>query len=395
MRRLSSRVSVPATASAAMARSYGEEHHGASPYPHQPHPYANPYYQQQQQQQAYYPSYTSTASTSHSQPRRHPVLDPNHFRARPRVNTVLNIVPQGEMWVVERLGKYLTTLTPGMWFLMPAIDRIQYVHSSKEQGIPIPHQSAITRDNVMLDIDGVLFLRVVDAASASYNIDNPIFNLINIAQTTMRSEIGKLTLDALFEERDKLNQNIIESIKREAVDWGVECKRYEIRDIAVSDIVRKSMDLQAEAERRKRKVVLESEGERDAAINQAVGRREAAKQDAEARKYATIAQAEADYESATFEANANAVRAVTLGKALDDPEKGPSNRDALQYSLASQYVVNLGKFAKNTNTLLMPSNVGDASSVLASAMSVVDNVKGKTLIGGAVPPPAPAAQQKK
>lgn len=295
------------------------------------------------------------------------VLDPMSFVLRPPRNKIVNVVPQGTIMVVERLGRYLRTLEPGLCFLVPLIDRIRYVYSSKEQGIVIPQQSAITRDNVMVDIDGVLFLRIVDGVKASYNIDNPIFNVINLAQTTMRCEIGKLKLDNLFEERDQLNHNIVEVIKTEAQEWGVECKRYEIRDVAVSDIVRQSMDLQAEAERRKRKLVLESEGEMEAEANRAEGHRRAQELIADAAAYATTKNAKAQGDAMQALAGASASSLSTVAAAMS---KDPSMKDAVALRIAEQYLEQFGHIAKESNTVVLPQAVGDGAAMATQALSM-------------------------
>ena len=300
------------------------------------------------------------------------------FRARGSFNTIVNIVPQGELWVVERLGRYFRTLEPGIWFLIPFVDRIQYIHSSKEQGIPIPYQSAITRDNVMLEIDGVLFLKIIDPVRASYNIDNPIFNIINLAQTTMRSEIGKLSLDELFEERSKLNFNIVEALKSEATEWGVECKRYEIRDIGVSDIVRRSMDFQAQAERRKRKIVLESEAEKNALMNRAEGEKFSAMQEADARNYTLNMVSLGELKSVLNRLKGIRYTTVQLRRLLHD-KKGTTQpadaaKEALSFMLATEYLTQLGKIAKETNTVVLSSPLNDPQSILTQAMTVMKSL---------------------
>ena len=319
-------------------------------------------------------------------------LDPSSFVERAPRNTLLNIVPQGKVYVVERFGKYHTTLEPGLWFVVPIIDRIKYCYTTKEQGISIPNQAAITRDNVIVEIDGVLFLRIVDAERASYNIENPIFNLINLAQTTMRSEIGKLKLDALFEERANLNLSIVDAIKSEAWGWGVECKRYEIRDIQVSDIVRQSMDLQAEAERRKRKLILDSEGESLAETNRAQGRRSAEQQMAEASKFAVERQAEASAASMKMLAEATAESIRIVGKALSDV---PNSSDAVSLRIAEKYIDEFGKLAKQGNSVVLSSNVSDPAAFSAQALSIYNTLStsGKatgTAIGKVLPTKGPS-----
>lgn len=296
------------------------------------------------------------------------MLDPYHFVERVPRNTVVNIVPQGRQYVVERLGKYHKTLTSGMWVVLPLIDKIRYVYNTKEQGIPIPNQAAITRDNVIVEIDGVLFLRIVDAEKASYNIENPIYQLINLAQTTMRSEIGKMKLDTMFEERANLNLAIVQTIQKEAWEWGVECKRYEIRDITVSDIVRQSMDLQAEAERRKRKLVLESEGDSQADTNRAEGKRNAMQQMAEANKFSVHRRAEAEAEATKILAQATAdsigIVAVALREHKDVADK------VLGLRVAEKYIDEFGKVAKEGNTVVLSNQISDPAAFAAQAMSI-------------------------
>ena len=303
------------------------------------------------------------------------------FRTKGTLNMCFNIVPEGEVWVVERFGKYFKTVTPGLWILFPFIDRIQYIHSTKEQGIAIPHQSAITKDNVMVEIDGILFLKIFDAKKASYNIDNPIHNLLNLAQTSMRSEIGKLSLDNLFEERAKLNQSIITYLQKEAHEWGVECKRYEIRDITVSDIVRKSMDLQAEAERRKRKVILESEGEREAAINRAKGYRSAMEQEAQAKKFVNETVSRGELTAALNKLEGVKTTTQEMRKLLISDKKGENakdveaTKDAMQFMLASEYLSQFGKIAKENNSVVLAAPLSDPQSMLTQALTLTKGLQ--------------------
>lgn len=354
-----------------LARRQGYHH---PPYPGPPPPpphfgeHDASYHHLQHQQHHHHHARRAANGITSSSAGRSPPVDPLSFVRRPPTNTLVNIVPQGETWVVERFGRYLKTLMPGLNFLLPSpIDRVRYVYSSKEQGILIPHQSAITRDNVMVDIDGVLFLRICDVEKASYNIDNPIFNLMNLAQTTMRSEIGKLKLDTLFEERDQLNASIVDTMKREAFEWGVECKRYEIRDIAVSDIVRQSMDLQAEAERRKRKLVLESEGESLAESNRAHGKKLAQQHLAEATLFTVVKEAEAEAQAVRTMAEANCEALTAVGQCLASK---PGARDAVGLAVAEKYIAEWGKLAKAGTTVVLSQPVGDVAAFTTQALSM-------------------------
>lgn len=309
-----------------------------------------------------------------TQPRPRPSrtgLDASSFVLKAPQNTILNIVPQGQEYVVERLGRYSRTLDSGLWFVVPIIDRIQYRYNVKEQGIEIPNQSAITSDNVMVEIDGVLFLMIVDSRKASYNIDNPIYNLINLAQTTMRSEIGRMSLDSLFRERANLNRNIVEVLRREASDWGVECKRYEIRDIVVSELVRQSMDLQAEAERRKRKLVLESEGEAMAEANRADGLKTAQQYAADALNYTILKTAEANAEAIRIKAAAVKDNIKIVSEAI---EESKHSSDAISLRVAESYIEKFGELAKETNTVVMSQPVSDPAAFSTQALSVFNAV---------------------
>jgi len=202
-------------------------------------------------------------------------VDVVRYRSYLPINTVVLFVPQQEAWVVERMGKFNRILDPGINVLIPVLDRIKYVQSLKEIAIDVPKQAAITSDNVTLNIDGVLYLRVIDPYNASYGVEDPEFAITQLAQTTMRSELGKITLDKVFQERENLNANIVEAINKAAQSWGITCLRYEIRDIKLPARVQEAMQMQVEAERKKRAAILESEGIRAADINVAEGKRQA------------------------------------------------------------------------------------------------------------------------
>lgn len=282
------------------------------------------------------------------------------------MNTVVLFVPQQEAWVVERMGRFHRILEPGLNFLIPILDRIRYVQSLKEIVIDVPEQSAVSLDNVTLQIDGVLYLRILDPFKASYGVEDPEYAVTQLAQTTMRSELGKLTLDKVFRERESLNSNIVHSINQASDEWGIRCLRYEIKDIHVPPRVKESMQMQVEAERRKRATVLESEGTRESAINVAEGRKQAQILASEGEKAEQINKAagEANAVLAKAEAKAKAIR--LLSEALTQQ----NGNAAASLSVAEQYVSAFSKLAKESNTILLPSNTGDISSMVTQAMTI-------------------------
>ena len=265
---------------------------------------------------------------------------PNRMRHSLPMNTVIVFVPHQEAWVVERMGKFHKILEPGLNVLVPIIDRVRYVQSLKEMAFEIVPQSAITADNVTIQIDGVLYLKVFDPYKASYNIEDPEFGITQLAQTTMRSEIGKIQLDAVFRERESLNSIIVSAINNATSPWGITCLRYEIRDIKIPNRVQEAMQLQVEAERKRRARILESEGARDAEINVANG---------EATAIMARAKAKAD----ALTSVSNAIKA-----------------DAAAFLIAEQYVKAFSNLAKTTNTLILPADAGDINKMVAQAFQV-------------------------
>lgn len=275
------------------------------------------------------------------------------------VNLGIVIVPQQKAFVVERFGRFTKILEPGLNFLVPLIDSVSYVHTLKEEAIMMTKQHAITRDNVTIEIDGVLYLRIVDPYKASYGVSDPLYAVTQLAQTTMRSELGKMTLDKTFEERENLNVNIVSSLNDATDDWGVVCLRYEIRDIKPPATVRQAMEMQAEAERKKRAHILDSEAEQQSAVNLATGQQQA-----------RILEAEGEAKSITLRAEATATAIQNIGNAI-----GKKNgAHAVSLRVAEQYVEAFSNIAKEGNTMLLPSNPGDPASMVAQALSIFKTV---------------------
>ncbi|XP_069820955.1 stomatin-like protein 2, mitochondrial isoform X1 [Dendropsophus ebraccatus] len=286
------------------------------------------------------------------------------------MNTVILFVPQQEAWVVERMGRFHRILEPGLNILIPVLDRIRYVQSLKEIVINVPEQSAVTLDNVTLQIDGVLYLRVMDPYRASYGVEDPEYAVTQLAQTTMRSELGKITLDKVFRERESLNSCIVDAINQASDYWGIKCLRYEIKDIHVPPKVREAMQMQVEAERRKRAMVLESEGTRESAINVAEGEKQAQILASEAERAEQI-------NKAAGEANAILAKAKARGEAIRLVAEALAQQHgnaAASLSIAEQYVTAFSKLAQESNTILLPANTGDISSMVTQAMGIYSTV---------------------
>ncbi|XP_071040911.1 stomatin-like protein stl-1 isoform X2 [Parasteatoda tepidariorum] len=295
-----------------------------------------------------------------------------HVQSTP-FNTIIMFVPQQEAWVVERMGKFKRILQPGLNFLIPIVDRVKYVQSLKELAIDIPKQSAITLDNVTLNIDGVLYLRVVDPYKASYGVEDPEFAITQLAQTTMRSELGKISLDSVFRERESLNFAIVEAINKASNAWGIDCLRYEIRDIRLPQRVNEAMQMQVEAERKKRAAILESEGIREADINVAEGKKRSRILSSEAEKTEKINKAQGEASAILAKADA---RARSLKMVADSLLKKKGN-NAASLLIAEQYVTAFSKLAKTGTTLILPSNTNDMSSMVAQAMAIYKNISPK------------------
>lgn len=279
----------------------------------------------------------------------------------------VKFVPQNRAFVVERFGKYQRTLEAGLNFIVPFIDRIAYDRSLKEQAVDVPSQSAITKDNIGLTVDGVLYLKVLDAYKASYGIEEYTFAVTQLAQTTMRSEIGKIDLDKTFEERDALNVSIVQAINEAAEPWGVQVMRYEIKDIEPPRTVLEAMERQMKAEREKRAVILESEGERQSEINVAEGKKQAQVLAAEAHRAEQILRAEGEARAIEMvaEAKATALRKVGEVAATSEGQK------AVQLDLATLAIEAKQQIAKESTVVLMDDKNSSAANVVAEAIAVV------------------------
>ncbi len=284
----------------------------------------------------------------------------------------IKVVPQQNAFVIERLGKYLSTLEPGISFIIPFIDKVAYKHSLKEMAMDIPEQVCITKDNVQVGVDGVVFLQVIDPKMSSYGIANYRFAVLQLAQTTMRSEIGKIDLDKTFEERTLVNQQVVAAIDEASIGWGVKTLRYEIKNINPPKTVLHAMEKQMMAEREKRAVILESEGEKQSAINIAEGNRQKVVLESEATQQQSINLALGEAEAIKAVAVATADGITTVAQAI----KADGGSEAVQLRVAEQLVEQYGKLAKTTNTMILPANFGDMGSMIASAMTVIKGTKG-------------------
>ncbi len=291
------------------------------------------------------------------------------------VSRIAIVVPQQNAFVVERLGEYNRTLGAGFHILIPFIYVIRYRHSLKEDVIDIPEQECITRDNVQVGVDGVLYSKVIDPERASYGITNLPFAIIQLAQTTLRSEIGKLDLDRTFEERATINHQVVSEIDKASEAWGVKVLRYEIKNIRPPKDITEAMEKQMRAEREKRAAILKSEGERDALINTAEGVKQQEIKASEAKQQQQINEAAGEAEAirAVAQATADGIRQVAQAIQL------PGGFEAVQLRVAEQYVQEFGRLAKESTTLVVPSTVSDVASMLALAMNVVKRKGGEAI----------------
>jgi regulator of protease activity HflC (stomatin/prohibitin superfamily) len=278
------------------------------------------------------------------------------------------VVPQQSAYVVETLGRYNRTIQAGFHILVPFIDRVAYKHNLKEEAMDIPEQVCITRDNVQVGVDGVLYMQVLDASRASYGITNYRFAIIQLAQTTLRSEIGKIELDRTFEERATINANVVAELDKASAPWGVKVLRYEIKNINPPKDVLGAMEKQMRAEREKRAVVLTSEGERDAKINQAEGEKQRVIKESEANQQQQINEAKGEAAAILAVATATAEGLRQVGEAL----AGKGGIEAMQLRVAEEYVKQFGRLADEaSSTLVVPANLSDIASMITLATSVV------------------------
>lgn len=289
------------------------------------------------------------------------------------IKSSIKFVPQNRAFVIERFGKYQSTKEAGLNFIVPFIDRVAADRSLKEQAVDVPEQSAITKDNISLHVDGVLYFRVLDPYKATYGVDDYVFAVTQLAQTTMRSELGKMELDKTFEERDQLNTNIVASINEASGPWGIQVLRYEIKDIVPPNSVMEAMEAQMKAERVKRAQILESEGDRQAAINRAEGAKASVVLAAEADKAEQVLKAEGEAQAilAVAEAQAEALRKV--GEAADTQQ----GQKAIQLDLATKAIEAKQAIARESSIVLLPDSSTEAASLVTQAMAIINKMNNK------------------
>ncbi|MEI7843897.1 MAG: SPFH domain-containing protein [Gallionellaceae bacterium] len=293
------------------------------------------------------------------------------FAATIFIVKALKVVPQQNSWVVERLGKFHAALSPGLNIVIPFIDNVAYKHMLKEVPLDVPSQVCITKDNTQLQVDGILYFQVTDPRLASYGTSNYIMAITQLAQTTLRSVIGKMELDKTFEERDDINRSVVQALDEAATSWGVKVLRYEIKDLTPPKEILHAMQAQITAEREKRALIAASEGRKQEQINIATGEREAFIQRSEGERQAAIntAQGQAEAIKAVASATAQAIQQVALAI------QSPGGMDAVNLKVAEKYVEAFGNVAKAGNTLILPGNLADMGAMVATAMSIVKTQK--------------------
>ncbi len=285
----------------------------------------------------------------------------------------VRVVPQQHAWVIERLGRFHGVLAPGLNLVIPFVDRVAYKHLLKEIPLDVPSQVCITKDNTQLAVDGVLYFQVTDPRLASYGSSDYIAAITQLAQTTLRSLIGRMELDRTFEERDHINKGVVEALNEASLNWGVKVLRYEIKDLTPPKEILHAMQAQITAEREKRAVIATSEGKMQEQINVATGEREAAIRESEGDKMAAINRAQGEAEAVKLVAEATAKALYMVAQAT----QAPGGMQAVNLKVAEKYVDAFGNLAKTNNTLIVPSNMADISSLIASAMTVVKAQSGE------------------
>ena len=281
------------------------------------------------------------------------------------------IVPQKQAWIVERLGKYRVTLSAGLHILVPFIDQVAYKRDLKEQAIDVPPQQCVTKDNIIVEVDGILYLQVTDPVKASYGIENYLFACAQLAQTTLRSEIGQLELDRTFEERAAINAAICQEVDKASDPWGVKITRYEIKTIKPPASVLDAMEKQMRAEREKRAIIAESEGERQSRINRAEGEKQEAIAHSEGEKQKRINEAVGKAEEIRLIAEATANGIATIANAIN----AEGGDQAVNLRLAEQYINEFGKLAKAGNTMILPTDLANIAGFIKTASSVIETAK--------------------
>jgi regulator of protease activity HflC (stomatin/prohibitin superfamily) len=297
----------------------------------------------------------------------------------------INVVPQQQAWVVERFGKFHAVLEPGLNWILPFLDRVAYKHSLKEVPLDVSEQVCITKDNTQLGVDGIIYYQVTDPRLASYGSSNYIAAITQLAQTTLRSEIGKMELDKTFESRDEINRQVVAVLDEAGRTWGVKVLRYEIKNLTPPEAILRSMQAQITAEREKRALIAKSEGQRQQEINLADGEKQAAVLQSEGQKQSAINRAEGEGKAITTIAAATAAAVRVVASAINEP----GGMNAANLKVAELYIDAFGNLAKTGNTLIVPGNLSDIATLVSSAMTIVSGAKQKETPAA---PPAPAAR---
>jgi regulator of protease activity HflC (stomatin/prohibitin superfamily) len=283
----------------------------------------------------------------------------------------VRIVPQQQSWVVERLGRYHATLVSGIQIIVPFFDRVSYKFDMREIPMDVPEQVCITKDNTRLSVDGVLYYQITNAQNAAYGTNDVITAVVQLVQTTMRAEVGKLALDECLSQRETLNKGVVDVLTEAAIGWGVKVLRYEIRNLTPPDEIQRAMELQLTAERQKRAAIAKSEGDRQQAINQSEGQKQSLINNADGEKQSAILRANGQAQAIALVADATANAINTIGKAA----AGDGGMDALRYQLAQQWVDQWGEIAKTSTVTVVPANMGDLSAMVGTLMSQAGNAK--------------------